>query len=64
VTKAQWAPDPELALGHAYGEDEVDWARMTRGALLDLLGRRRDEEDALVRRFAAACAAHFGEQCR
>lgn len=60
VTKAEWAPDPELALGHAYGEDEVDWARMTRGAMLELLARRRDEEDALVRRFAATCAATFG----
>ena len=59
VTKAQWAPDPELALGHAYGEGEVDWARMTRGAMLEMLARRREEEDALVHRFAATCRAHF-----
>lgn len=59
VTKAQWAPDPALALGHAYGEDEVGWARRTRGALLDMLARRREEEDMLVHRFVVTCRAHF-----
>jgi hypothetical protein len=61
VSKSEWAGEAELELGHAYGDEkaEVEWAMATRGAMLEALDRRFDEDNKLVHRFVAVCVQHF-----
>jgi hypothetical protein len=61
VSKSEWVGEPVLALGHAYGDEEaeVEWAIATRGAMLEALDRRFDEDNELVHRFVKVCLEHF-----
>jgi hypothetical protein len=55
-----WTPNPVDRYGIAYGEEDVSWAVETRPLLMDHLQAVREEQDAMVRAFAAKCHAAFG----
>lgn len=59
VTKAQWYPDAADRLGLAYGFDDVEEARGTRGLLLPHLKEQETRANASVRSFIERCAAYF-----
>ncbi|MGO4854410.1 hypothetical protein [Phaeovulum sp. W22_SRMD_FR3] len=55
-----WRAGFELKHGVAYGEDEIDWARATRGQLIADMHAAKERETDMVVHFLATLQARFG----
>lgn len=60
LREEQWHPVRERRLGHAYGQERIDWAKATLGEMVQSVQRLRIEEDDTIRRFVAKCRRVFG----
>ncbi|AKM10160.1 hypothetical protein [Croceicoccus naphthovorans] len=55
VSEREWMSEEHRRWGLAYGEDRIDWAKSTRGKLLERVHRSHLEENSMIVKFAASC---------
>ncbi len=60
LSAADWRAGFELKNGVAYGEEEMDWARATRGQLIADMHAAKERETETVVQFLAILKARFG----
>jgi hypothetical protein len=59
LSKNEWRSEEELTYGIAYGFDDMEWARSTRGKLLEVLSRTESESRESVHKFAEFTQKYF-----